>query len=297
VTEEEDQVAKLASLERAVQEHPTSVEAWAELGAAYSEAGQHELAVSVLRRATRLGQDRPWAWYYLSVSLAEMDEGEAALDAARKAVACAQPQCAFWMRVNLGRQLLWSGRPHEAVRHLEEATRMAPTRTRAVGLLGVALFRTEQFGAAAEYLEDALRREPDDPLLWTYLGVSLDETGRREGAFHALETATFNKPDYGWAWGRLGKALRALGRHEEAVRAYDKSVEHGFAPPVLWSDMGESAAELRDVPRLRRACRELGRLDAGMAKSLRRRLRSLRSEGRAGPPVEAHEAKAEEVCR
>jgi tetratricopeptide (TPR) repeat protein len=104
-------------------------------------------------------------------------------------------------------------------------------------------------------------------------------------------------PDYGWAWGRLGKALRAMGRHEEAVRAYEKSVEHGFAPPVVWSDMGESAAELRDVPRLRRACRELGRLDAEMAKPLRRKLRSLRSEERAGGPAGAHEARAEEACR
>jgi tetratricopeptide (TPR) repeat protein len=111
----------------------------------------------------------------------------------------------------------------------------------------------------------------------------------------ALETAVFAMPDYGWAWGRLGKALRALGRHEEAVRAYEKSVAHGFAPPVLWSDLGESAAELRDLPRLRRACRELGRLDADLAKALRRKLRSLVSGERArgdGPAGSAPPARA-----
>jgi Flp pilus assembly protein TadD len=149
------------------------------------------------------------------------------------------------------------------------------------GELGFALFRVSNYAGAAEYLEDSLRKRPDDPVLWALLGASLDETGRAQGAVYALETAVFAKPDYGWAWGRLGKALRALGRHEEAVGAYEKSVEHGFAPPVVWSDLGQSAAELRDVPRLRRACRELGRLDAGMAKSLRRKLRSLTSKGRA----------------
>ncbi len=97
----------------------------------------------------------------------------------------------------------------------------------------------------------------------------------------ALETALFAQPDHGWAWGRLGKALRSLGRHEEAVRAYEKSVEHGFSPPVLWADLGASAAELRDVPRLRRACRELGRVDAEAAKALRRRLRGLTSKAPA----------------
>jgi tetratricopeptide (TPR) repeat protein len=116
-----------------------------------------------------------------------------------------------------------------------------------------------------------------------------------EPAVWALETAVGLLPDYAWAWGRLGKALRALGRHEEAVRAYEKSVEHGFAPPVVWSDLGHSAAEVKDLERLKGACRELGRLDAEMAKPLRRRLRSLRAEGRArAPRVDAHEARAEE---
>jgi hypothetical protein len=102
----------------------------------------------------------------------------------------------------------------------------------------------------------------------------------------ALQSAVYAKPDYGWAWGRLGKALRALGRHDEAVCAFGRSVEHGFAPPVVWSDMGHSAAELRDVRTVQRACRELGRLDApDLARALRARLRRLRAEERAAAPA------------
>ena len=280
MSEGDERTARLVGREQAVQASPMSGEAWAELGEAYAEMGQHELAVTALRRATKLEESRPWAWYQLSLSLAELDEREEALHAARMAVAHTADRDSFWMRVNLGRHLLRGGRPHEAVRQLEEANRRVPQGRRAVGLLGVAYFRVEQYGAAAECLEDSLRWEPDDPVRWACLGASLDETGRREGAVFALETAVFGAPDYAWAWGRLGKALRALGRHEEAVRAFEKSVEHGFAPPVLWSDMGDSAAEVRDVARLRRACRELSRLDAAMAKPLRRRLRSLLAEER-----------------
>ena len=119
-------------------------------------------------------------------------------------------------------------------------------------------------------------------MLWAFLGTSLDEIGRPQAAVFALETALFAKPDYGWAWGRLGKVLRALGRHDEAVRSFGKSVEHGFAPAVLWRDMGESAAEVRDAASFERACRELRRLDPALARKLRRKGRVM-----APPPVKA----------
>jgi hypothetical protein len=88
-----------------------------------------------------------------------------------------------------------------------------------------------------------------------------------------LESALFSRPAYGWAWGRLGKVLHALGRHQEALQAFDKSIEHGFAPGVLWFDMGASAAAVKDEARLERACRELERLAPPMAEALRRAAR------------------------
>ncbi len=234
------------------------------------------------RRALRLGHGGSWVWYYLSIAHGELDEPAPALEAARESVERAPDNpCAL---VNLGRKLLRNGKPHEAIRHLEEAARRDPGSAVPTAVLGFALYRVGEFARAAECLEDSLRNEPDDPFLWAVLGASLDEGGRHEGALHALETAVFAKPDHGWAWGRLGKVLRSLGRHEEAVRAYEKSVEHGFSPPVLWADLGDSAAELRDVPRLRRACRELGRVDAEMAKALRRKLRSLTAKARTTAP-------------
>jgi tetratricopeptide (TPR) repeat protein len=282
VKTEEDDAAKLAGLERAVQERPMAGEAWAKLGAAYADAGQHELAASALRRATHLAPAYPSAWDQLSVSLAELKEDEAALHAARKAAAYAPERDCFWPRLRLGRLLLMGDRPYEAIRFLEEARERAPSQARVDAMLGIAYSRTEQYGPAAECLERALRWQPDDdPILWTCLGVSLEETGRPEAAVWALETAVFARPDYGRAWGYLGRALRVLERHEDAVRAFEKSVEHGFAPPALWADLGNSAAEVRDLERLKRACCELGRLDAELAKPLRRRLRALRATERA----------------
>jgi tetratricopeptide (TPR) repeat protein len=279
-------------LEAAVRKSPLDGEAWVYLGCAYRSAGYAELAAFALSRATQLEPKNQWGWHYLSVSQGTLEERDAAIASARKAIEVA-PGWATAL-LNLGRQLLDAGRPQEARVFLADPARRVPCAETAAAL-GVALFRSHDFAGAAPWLEQSLREEPDEPVLWAYLGVCLDETGRMEAAVWALETSVFGLPDYGWAWGRLGKALRALGRHEEAVRAYEKSVEHGFAPPVVWSDLGHSAAEVKDVERLKRACRELGRLDAEGAKPLRRLLRKLRAEGRASaPPREAHEARAEE---
>jgi tetratricopeptide (TPR) repeat protein len=283
---------RLRELEEAVQATPGAADAWASLGFAYRAAGHTELAAFALGRATELAPQNHWAWHYLSVSQARLEDREQAIASARKAVGAAPGWASALL--NLGRRLLDAGRPREARVFLEDAARRLPCGETA-GALGVALFRSEDYVGAAPWLEESLREDPEEPVLWAYLGVCLDEVGRMEASVWALETCVRGLPDYAWAWGRLGKALRALGRHEEAVRAYEKSIEHGFAPPVLWSDLGHSAAELKDLERLKRACRELGRLDAEMAKPLRRRLRSLRAEGRASaPPVEAHEARAEE---
>jgi hypothetical protein len=48
--------------------------------------------------------------------------------------------------------------------------------------------------------------------------------------------------------------------------------------------MGQSAAEVRDLGCLERACRGLRKLDASLATKLRRRLRSLKAKQRAAAP-------------
>jgi len=206
---------EVARLEAAVQRTPAGGEAWALLGDAYALAGQSELAALALREAVRLQPRDAWIWYRLS-SAADADD-PAALAAARRAVEL-EPGVPIFL-TNLGGHLLRAGRPRDARPYLEEAARRQPESHHAAGLLGVALFRSDDFAGARGALEESLRREPNDAVLWAYLGVSLDETGSAEAATWALETALFAKPDYGWAWGRLGKALRALGRLDAADMA------------------------------------------------------------------------------
>ena len=277
---EAETLESLARREAAVLQRPWDAEAWGQLGLEYRCAGYHEIALPVLRRGAELGTSEPYHWFHLSNALDQAGEHEQALEAARKAVAIAPDSNR--MLATLGTRLLACGKPHEAIRCLEQVARRVPDWAEGKGMLGIAHYRVQQFAAAAEWLEAALRIDPEGPdaSVWAFLGVSLDEIGRFEGAVYALETAVYARPDYGWAWARMGKALRALDRHAEAVGAYEKAVEHDFAPAILLWDMGLSAIEIREAACADRACRALRKLDPGMATKLRRRLRD--PEGQSG---------------
>lgn len=280
---EAETLESLARREAAVLQRPWDAEAWGQLGLEYRCAGYHEIALPVLRRGAELGTSEPYHWFHLSNALDQAGEHEQALEAARKAVAIAPDSNR--MLATLGTRLLACGKPHEAIRCLEQVARRVPDWAEGKGMLGIAHYRVQQFAAAAEWLEAALRIDPEGPdaSVWAFLGVSLDEIGRFEGAVYALETAVYARPDYGWAWARMGKALRALARHAEAVGAYEKAVEHDFAPAILLWDMGLSAIEIRETACADRACRALRKLDPGMATKLRRRLRTLKARAAAAP--------------
>lgn len=262
--------------------------AWCQLGDAYRQAGQHELAAAAFRQAARLQPHSAYPWWGLCLALDRQGRKADALDAARRAAVLAPADAV--VQTTLGRVLLDSGRPGEAVAALQEAVRLRPAEAWPRGLLGVALCRTGRHGEAAESLEVSLRIEPDQPI-WATLGFCLQETGRWEPAAHALQTATFADPENGWAWGLLGRGWWRLDRPDEALRAFERAVAHGFSPTGLWEDFAAAAAKVRDLARLERACRELDALDPNLAQPLWKRLRELR------PPCESVAQPVKPPCR
>jgi hypothetical protein len=96
--------------------------------------------------------------------------------------------------------------------------------------------------------------------------------------------------------GRLGKALRALGRDAEAIHAYELPITHGFAPSILWWDMGLSAIEVEDADCLERLPRAASS-GPELATKLRRRRRCLKAKQPASvPQAEAPEADGGLAC-
>jgi tetratricopeptide (TPR) repeat protein len=262
------------TLEEVVGSNPTDGLAWRRLGEAYSALDQDELAVDAFTWAVRYAPGDHRAWWGLANCLAAVDRLDEAIEAARRSarLAPADPdaQCL------LGFQLVRAGRWHEALEPLEETLRLAPAWHMARGLLGLAQGQVEQHERAVANLLESLRADPDQLRYWPPLGVGLCEE-----AANALETAVYQWPEHGEAWGRLGQAYRHLGRHREAVRAFEKAVDLEFAPSALWVDLGRSAAELGDVRRLDRACRQLDDALPHEAEDLRERLAAIRAARRS----------------
>ena len=267
-----------APFEAAVAAQPADAAAWCRLGMAYGRGEQFELAADAFRQATLFAPEDAAGWRGLAVALSLLEAREGALHAARRAAELAPRDPDVLAR--LGMELLFSGRPHEAIGVLSGLVARLPGWAQARGLLGLAQYNAGDYSAAAETLEVALRADPDDPPQWLALGVSLAELRRFAEAANVLETAVFHSPDHGEAWGRLGQARTELGRHRPAVEAFEKAVELGFAPSGLWIDMGRSAAELRDIRALERAYEQLREVVPENAEFLKRKLLALKRRRR-----------------
>jgi tetratricopeptide (TPR) repeat protein len=211
----EGQAARLASLERAVQEHPMSGAAWTSLGEAYGEAGQHELAVTALRRATHLGPSA-WTWFCLSYSLEQLDEGGPALEAARNALALApQTELEDWMKIR-------AAQIHEDLGDLESAGRLAAevipsladrlAKMKPANLDSGDVYWSVQLAGAWRLVGDA--------------AVAAGDEQRAEKYLNAAWRLQF-LPEAGWA---LGDLREKQGRLAEAVELW--SMAAGAASPT-----------------------------------------------------------------
>ena len=95
----------------------------------------------------------------------------------------------------LGKVLLRSHAPDEAVGVLEKALRIDPSYTDARNHLAVAYALLGRFQDALEQLRRAVADNPDHSLSWTNLGVTLEAVGDTKGAHDAYSEAIRLQPD------------------------------------------------------------------------------------------------------
>ena len=215
-------------------------QAWGKLGEAYREREQYELAAERLQRrplvSSRASPSSGGASRWREPSGARRRE---ALEAARHAARLSPEQPAAL--VNLGRQLLRSGCPHEAIAVLQDAVRRDPTWAMARGLLGPGALRVR---AVRRRRGGAGGVAADHPRSTGALGPArrLPRRGRplarppftpsRRPSSTRLTTAG---PGVGWA-----RPTTTRGQHEGAMAAFDRAVELGFSPAGLWEHFGKT---------------------------------------------------------
>ena len=161
---------------------------------------------------------------------------------------------------NLGAALLGSGRLQEAIDHLGEAVRLAPTRVEARVNLGIALSRQGSFDEAAAQLQQALSLAPNNALAHCGLADVLTARGSLEAAIGHYREATRLNPEDRAAHHNLGVALNlkadtdgAIAEFREAIKLSPGFTEARSKLGAMLGKLGrldEAIAELQESVRL-----------------------------------------------
>ena len=136
------------------------------------------------------------------------------------------------------------GRPDDALRHYEAASRLAPEDAEAVNDLATALAAKGRVGDAVSLLAARLQRTPDVPTLaglLAWIHATTPDARWRDGveavrlAEHACALTDYGDPDL---LDTLAAAYAAAGRFDDAVKVGRKAVEAA-------SGNAEQAADIR----------------------------------------------------
>ena len=115
----------------------------------------------------------------LATSLASLGRRETAIALLRRAQASHRDD--FWVNADLGRELMASGRPDEAVRFFAVAAGVRPRSGLALSGLGKALLLGGQPAEAADIFRELTRLRPEDALAHVALGSALLALGDAAG--------------------------------------------------------------------------------------------------------------------
>jgi serine/threonine-protein kinase len=164
----------------------------------------------------------------------------------------------FWVNTDLGRELMHSGQPEEAVRFFGVAVGIRPRSEFALSSLGKGLSQSGQVMEAADTFRRLIATRPDDAHAHVLLGAVLlkmggvqeaevhfdkarrlkpndwmvsdviasarADSGNWEGAIRDRREAVHQKPSFAFAHNALGFTLLGAGRADEAAQAFREAL-------------------------------------------------------------------------
>jgi len=194
----------------------------------------------------------------LATSLAIFGRRDTAIALLRRAQARHRDD--FWVNADLGRELMASHRPEEAVRFYAVAAGVRPQSPLALGGLGRAILLSGQPAEAADLFRQWTRLRPDDPLAHVALGSAMLALGEPSAAHSEFAEAKRLKPkdwmvrdQIALAYSDRGDWDAAIQEQREAVRLFPTmGVAHKALAHALQSAgrLGEAVAEFREAVRL-----------------------------------------------
>ncbi len=136
-------------------------------------------------------------------------------------------------RERLGELLLESGKPADAIPHLEAAVAKSPTAANRLAL-ATAFLRTRQLDKAAPVLEQAVGSEPSNLELRMMYGRLLRDQKKYADAARQFFEATRIQADSRDAWSELAAMLILLENYPQALAALDRLKALGVDTPAQY---------------------------------------------------------------
>jgi predicted Zn-dependent protease len=261
-----------------------------ELGQSLGEAGQHEAAITALRRAIMLKPDLPDAWRTLGDLLTIRGDAKGAdtayaqqvkystndprlIAAASALIAGDIPQAETLLRAHLlqfptdlaALRMLSEvaarlGRDADAEKLLEHCLDLAPSFTGARYNYALILHRRNNPAAALEQLETLLKAEPRNPAYLNTQAVVLAKIGDYRECLEIYADVLARNPKGAKIWMNYAHALSAAGRQKESIAAYRRSI--GLAP-----NLGEAYWSLANLKTFRFTAGELQAMRAQLQRT------------------------------
>jgi arylsulfatase A-like enzyme/cytochrome c-type biogenesis protein CcmH/NrfG len=178
-----------AALTRAVDKSPFHQRARRLLGQLLQEGGRSQDAVAVYEEMLRIRPDDAETLYAIGSVLLDSD-------------------------------------PTAALPYLEEASRLAPSKSRFLTGLGVAYLKTGRMSEAEATLRRAIVLSPDDPSIRNNLGIILIQSRRFEEAIAELNALLESHPEFVAARNNFAIALAETGDLVRAEREVRQAIEN-----------------------------------------------------------------------
>jgi Tfp pilus assembly protein PilF len=222
-----DYQSTLAIWQDTAEQCPSNTRAHCNLGLAYENQGEHDLAASEYRIAIGLDPRYAEAYYNLGVTLMGTRDYDSAIEQFRQAIRL-DPQFAE-AHYNLGFALSSQGKYEEGIEQLQSAIRDKPQLLESYNVLGAVLLKQGKIDPAIETFRQAIRMKPQYSDGHNGLGVALESQGNFEEAIEHFRLAIQANPRFLTGYKNLARVLDKTGRNQEAqeVRRQAAQLESG----------------------------------------------------------------------
>jgi Flp pilus assembly protein TadD len=185
--------------------------------------GHYEIATDLYTVYTQNRDQNPWGFYMLGLSAWKAGDHGYAEESFEKALVLAPGHVKSLL--NLGRVLLDTDRPDEALARIEEALEIDPRSNVALRLKGRALDQMGRSDEAIETYLEAIEINERDTWSMNNMALILIRQERFEEALPPLARATMIDTTKAIFWNNLGMALERTGHYRLAEKVYGTAFE------------------------------------------------------------------------